>query len=458
MGVQMHRPDVIILGAGAAGLMAARRLTCHGYWVLVLEARDRLGGRILTLDKTAAAPLPQELGAEFIHGRPRVALDLIREAGLVTCEVPFEHAIMRGGTLVSMENYDAQLARVFGGMARLRRDTTFAEYIHRRVRRGSPPPPSAVRLATDFIEGFDAADPKQVSAKAIAHEQEGLGDVENQKQYRLLEGYGALVNHLRASADRRRLTILTSTPATQIQWSRGRVAVLAGNPSRRASLERFSAKALLTTLPLGTLCLQDGETGAVEFTPALPQVRRAMTHLRSGAVIKCLLTFREPFWEDLPRAARQRELLQGASFFHDPASPFPTFWTSRPLGSPTMTAWAGGPPALTLSNLAEREIINAALASLARLIGTRTRKVKGLLAHAATHNWVTDPYARGAYSYEALGGSRARRVLATPIEGTLYFAGEAADTSGQASTVAGALASGNRAADQIIRTFERRGA
>jgi monoamine oxidase len=115
-----------------------------------------------------------------------------------------------------------------------------------------------------------------------------------------------------------------------------------------------------------------------------------------------------------------------------------------------LIAWAGGPKAARLSGAAAPEIVRQAVTSLESVFGARAG-IGGHLAAAWVHHWQQDPFARGAYSYVAVGGHGARRALAEPLLDTLFFAGEAADYEGEHGTVAGALQSGARAARQALR-------
>jgi len=207
---------------------------------------------------------------------------------------------------------------------------------------------------------------------------------------------------------------------------------------------RVAARRAIVTLPLGVLQLPSRAAGAVYFTPPLKDKRLALDGLVSGAVIKAALLFRTPFWEELDRA-RYRDV----SFFHSPQAAFPTFWTALPERAPLLIAWAGGPKAARLSRVAAPDIVHQAVTSFASVLGTRTG-IEERLAAAWVHHWQQDPFARGAYSYVAVGGHGARRALAEPLLDTLFFAGEAADHEGEHGTVAGALQSGTRAARQAL--------
>ncbi|HEX4794328.1 MAG TPA: NAD(P)/FAD-dependent oxidoreductase [Humisphaera sp.] len=442
----MKRPDVIILGAGAAGLAAARALSDAGRSVLILEARNRIGGRIHTV-RDSAFGAPVELGAEFIHGRPDVTWNLVHEAKLTAIDLPFDHRHRHAGHLAHMDDISAELAKVMGGLVHLgKRDMSFAEYL--RQRHSSPALRDARRFAINFVEGFDAADPERISAKSLAEEQEGIGDVGDETQFRLLDGYGAVIDHLRKSLDPRRVKIVLRTRAAEVIWHRHQVIVKTDHPKSAI----FRAARLLITLPVGILQIPPEVSGAIRFSPDIPQKREAASQLGSGPIVKAVLKFREAFWETekAARAARSDQGLRDAAFMHDPDAAFPTLWTSRPLRLPILTAWAGGPKAVALSGRSKRELQQAAVTSIAKVFGQRPAKLTSMLERFHVYDWAADPFAHGAYSYVTVGGSRARAALAKPIDQTLFFAGEATDTSGQASTVAGALASGQRAARELI--------
>ena len=134
---------------------------------------------------------------------------------------------------------------------------------------------------------------------------------------------------------------------------------------------------------------------------------------------------------------------------------FPTFWTTLPVRTPLLVAWAGGPRAARMSKATKSEVIEHAFASFVSLFGERMDLAESL-AGAWVHGWLRDPFARGAYSHVLVGGDDAVDRLAKPLGGTLFFAGEATDTGGEAGTVAGALQSGERAAREVLRLKRRR--
>ncbi len=198
------------------------------------------------------------------------------------------------------------------------------------------------------------------------------------------------------------------------------------------------ARAVLVTVPLGVLRAPRGAEGAIAFSPEPRALRAAAARLESGPIVKLVLRFTEPVWPE------------GTSFLHAPSAPFPTFWTALPDPSPVITAWAGGGAALPLTALPRDALIAQALSTLRGLLGGPPLGRK--LAGAWMHDWQADPYARGGYAWVPMGSVGAERALAAPIEGTLFFAGEATDPE-RSGTVDGALASGARAAREVERAL-----
>ncbi len=385
--------EVIVIGAGAAGLAAADELAHAGRSVLVLEARSRIGGRCWTRHFPGLSA-PVELGAEFIHGRPPVTLALLKRSGSAALDSARTQRWVTEGRLRAIDAF-AFLARRRG--------------LSRRTR----------GFARTMVEGFDAADPRRASARAIV--EEWCASPQLGAQFRPLGGYSALLDSL-ARSDVRLQNVVR-----EIRWERGSVEV---RGACRGTQFRHRAPKAVVTLPLGVL-----QSGAVRFIPALKEKLPALKKLASGPVVKIALRFRAAFWEEQhPEVA----------FFHSPAAAFPTFWTPLPTRAPFLIGWAGGPKAVRLAGLKRDELVQRALHSLKSIFGGQ-----GELVAIYAHDWQADPYARGAYSYVMVGGEGAREVLQAPLGETLYFAGEATDTQGEAGTVAGALQSGLLAARQL---------
>lgn len=430
--------DVIVIGAGAAGLAAAKELVQAGRSVLLLEARDRIGGRIFTRPEPGL-PVPLELGAEFIHGHAAITRELLARGGARAVEFAGSHWTLQQGELRPRDAFFPQIQEaVRASHVLAKRDMSFHTFINRHLARALPPP--ARRFARMLAEGFDAADTSRASARAIAAEWTGdtLGGA---PQSRPTDGYASLLAALVAALQSKRLRLQLQSTVHRIRWSVGSVTI-AGRFLGRA----FEARGhqVIVTLPLGVLQQPAGAAGAVRFIPSLTAKRPALQGLAAGAVMKLLLRFAAPFWEDL-HGGRYRD----AAFFHAPHAPVPTFWTAAPARAPLLVAWAGGPRAQRLSAaVSHADLVRTAIASLRTLFGTHV-DVAGQLEGYYYHDWQHDPFARGAYSYALVGADGAREVLARPIEATVFFAGEATD-SDEAGTVTGALQSGLRAARETL--------
>jgi len=329
-------------------------------------------------------------------------------------ELPNDHWSVRDGKWERLENFWQTASDVF---ARIRggHDRSFADFV--RAQRGLSS--RTKQMALGFVEGFNAAHADRMSALAMRDESDGV----EFKQFRIAGGYDTLVAWLRAGLNPDRATIRLGRAVTAINWRRGRVVVCT------ADGDELRAKAAVITVPAGVLKAPE----AIRFTPELRDKQRALERIEVGHVVKIVLCFRERFWDDF-------------NFVHDYDASFPTWWTTAPVRAPVMTGWAGGHAADRL--LAEADVIERGIASLASILGVPRRRVASKLDAAHTHDWQADPFSRGAYSYAGVGGSEAYRALAKPVANTLFFAGEA--TSDQTGTVAGAIASGRRAARQIL--------
>jgi monoamine oxidase len=437
--VTVSEPDVIVIGAGAAGLMAARELVQAGRSVALLEARDRIGGRIWTRREPDLGTAI-ELGAEFIHGHAVLTHELLASAGTAAIESPDSHCVLRDGDPgPSGFSFPHIMQAIRASDALAAADMSFDAFLDRHLAHVlSAEERNAARM---MAEGFDAADTARASARAIVAEWSGdaLGSA---PQSRPREGYASLLSALAPPLPQLRLQLQSTVQS--VHWSQGSVEVAGescGMPFR------LRAARAIVTLPLGVLQQPPGARGAVRFVPELKAKEGALRALASGPVVKMLLRFGSSFWEGL-HGGRFREV----SFFHAPsaASGFRTFWTPAPVHAPLLVAWAGGPRALRLATVGSRPaLLRTALESLQQLFG-RSVDIAGALQGHYYHDWLRDPFARGAYSYVLVGGDEARAALARPLENALFFAGEATDTGDEAGTVTGALESGRRAAREAL--------
>ena len=289
-----------------------------------------------------------------------------------------------------------------------------------------------------MAEGFDAADPMRVSARSIVEEWTGEM-MTNAPQSRPDGGYQPLLAALLGAFPADKVRLKLQTVVREVRWSRGKVEVQ--GESMGGAFQAHARQAVIA-LPLGVLQQSEGK-GAVTFAPALESKRSALRGLIAGPVIKLVLRFHSAFWESLENG-RYRD----GAFFHAPKCRFPTVWSAVPVRAPILQAWAGGPRATALADASAAELTRAALDTVEALFGKNV-DAGGQLDAAYVHDWQRDPFARGAYSYVAVGGGTAREELAAPMDDTLFFAGEATDAE-EPATVNGALQSGERAARAIL--------
>ncbi|MBV9438795.1 MAG: FAD-dependent oxidoreductase [Candidatus Eremiobacteraeota bacterium] len=434
--------EVIIIGAGAAGLAAARRLVRRSGEILVLEARERVGGRVWS--HNAAADTPGELGAEFIHGRAALTYALLREAGLSWNEVQGERWHRSADGMLEREDDSfASDAALFDRLDALHRDVSVRDYLADVARDPAQRPRAEAALA--FIEGFDAADPELASARAIAAEWRSGVDA---TAARPLPAYGPLFEFLREGCVSAGVVFHFATAVERIAWSVDGVTVVARN--RGGTRDTFHARCCIVTLPAGVLRYTGDR--AVIFDPPLPSDKeRALGAIETGHVVKVVLWFRTRFWERFDGGC-----YRDAAFLHADNDLFATYWTSFPRPTGLVAAWVGGPKSAALGGRDERALVDGALRGFGSLFGEE-RAARDALVAGAAHDWRTDPYARGAYSYLRVDGGDARATLAAPLAGALFFAGEATALDGQSGTVNGALETGERAAAQaaaVLRNGE----
>jgi monoamine oxidase len=411
------RYDVLVIGAGAAGLAAARALSGAGKRVCLAEARMRVGGRAHTLH-LPGLPLPVELGAEFIHGEVAETFGIVEAASLLVYELPDDHWWSRRGDLRPMgrfwEEIDAIRARI-----RIRRDVSFADFL--RSRRNLTP--RQRELATHFVESYHAAHADRISALAL---QSADGEQEDHQQFRLAGGYSGVFAWLRAGLDPDRVELRLGESIDAIRWKDGDVTAVGSRGTIRA-------KAAVITIPIGVW-----KAGGFRFDPPLPEKDAALARLEVGHVVKIVYQFRERFWDD------------GKNFVHSNNRFVQTWWTAAPARAPLLTAWSGGHAADAMLAEGREGRVERGLEAMSEAFGEPRKSLDALLVAAHTHDWQTDPFSRGAYAYAAVGGRGAHDALARPVRNTLFFAGEAT-SSDQTGTVAGAIASGRRAARGLLR-------
>ncbi len=433
--------DAIVIGAGAAGLAAARALARRSLRVVLVEARDRVGGRVWSR-QIARVATPAELGAEFIHGPARETMALLRAAG--TSAVPTGDAAWtaaRSGDLQPADDDFVSAAGIFEGALSLPEDESVERYLKRFE--GDETKRQTAMHARAFVEGFEAADPAIASARAIAQEwRSGVDSISARPR----GGYGPMLERLRNEGEKAGVELRLSASVQRISWRPG--AISADVRDAGGEGRTIEARAAIVTLPAGVLRQASGKH-AVAFDPELPAPKReALRGIEMGHVVKVVLWFRTAFWE---RVADGR--YGDAAFFRGESQPFGVYWTQFPVRSPVLVAWAGGPRAVKLARASRTGLVERARDGFASMLGAAELGRKAFDG-GAWHDWSRDPFARGAYSYVAVGASDARAALGAPVGDALFFAGEATSTDGQGGTVNGALETGERAAAEAARVLE----
>src|SRR5206468_1315498 len=190
--------------------------------------------------------------------------------------------------------------------------------------------------------------------------------------------------------------IRLATIVKRIRWRKGSIQTESETSSGESS---FKAPRALITVPLGVL-----QAGSLKFDPALPPEKAAtLAKLSMGKVVRVTLCFRERFWQNL-RPDGQDKTLANMSFLFSHDDPFPTWWTPMPDESPMITGWCAADCADQLSGMTEGRVIDKAVESLSALLQVEKSRVQALLVSAYFHDWDSDPFSRGAYSYVKAGG------------------------------------------------------
>ena len=408
--------DALIVGAGAAGVRAGRELLRKRASVLVLEARDRIGGRVHSVEDRELGEVV-ELGAEFVHG----PLGELKRARLKLDEMDGRHMGLVDGKL---RDTTKEIQSMLRALAHARGPGTAQSWLAR-----APVSPLERELARHYIEGFFAAPAAFVGLEGVANEQ-------GMRARHVIGGYDRALRS-DANALHEAGALRFGVRVEKVRWRRDRVEVEAR--TRSGTVEQLEARRVLIAVPVSILSAPDG----LRFDPPLRRKREALAWVRTGTVVKALLRFREPFW----RAG----VLRKVDFFHAPAVPFPTWWRGSPREVPLLTGWAGGPAA---DRLPRHQLLQAALASLSLIFGRPARELESLLDGVRTIDWSADPLARGAYAYELAGApADLAQRLAAPEQDVLFFAGEATSLDGRSGTVDGALETGRRAARELLRSL-----
>lgn len=399
--------DVVVVGAGAAGIAAVRRLAGTGHSVLALEARGRIGGRAHSV--LAAPGIPVDNGCEWLHSADRNPLvELVAGAGFTIDKTP-PHWTRQA------ENQDFPAAdqQDFGEAY-----GAFEDKLAEAAKTGVDRPAAELfdpagrwnHLLDAVSSYYNGAEYDRVSVL----DYDAYDDSE--VNWRVAEGYG---HAIAALADPEK--ILTDCPVSRIHRD---------GPTLRLETPRgvLNARAVVVTLP--TPLIQEGL-----FSPGLPDKVAAAEGLELGLADKAFLLLDEP--EELPA--------EGHLFGRTDRTATGSYHL-RPFGRPYIEAYLGGRFARELEDAGHGAMAAFAIEELVGLIGSDFRK---RVRPAGETGWHNDPWSRGAYSHALPGHAGDRAILAAPVDGRIFFAGEATHPNWY-STAHGAWESGVRAAEEVI--------
>src|SRR5262245_25922645 len=433
-----NRADVVVIGAGAAGVFALRELLRAGLSTIGLEARNRIGGRILTRRTLARHPI--ELGAEFVHGTDTIIHRLVAEYGLTLVPHVGYPDPCSDVQLISDSQVPRPQRRVppeIRGLAeQLRRagkgNTPLSEFLQ-TPELSEILDRSAVtrRYIEQLIKNDHSVEPTALTLEGWL-EPDVTGYEAN---FHIDEGYSTLL-HRAAEADR--LDIRLNRPVQRLEWEPGSVTCFARNAIVRA-------RAAIITLPLGVL-----QHGDVEFDGPLPRAQvEAIQSLESGKAFKMQTSFRalrggKSFWPE------------GMAFLTsalDSQLHWPTSQQRRRGQRHLLTHLVGGDAADRFGQHPDPP--RAMLHQLVHMF--QNERIRDLFVRAEWRVWHADPFSRSGYSaFPDDADEDARATLGRPVSDTLYFAGEAVGVSGQPGKVAsvhGAIESGRHCARDVIASL-----
>lgn len=412
--------DVIIVGAGAAGLAAMRKLVEAGRKVCMIEASDTAGGRIATIDDGFNQPV--EAGAEFIHGKLPLTIKLAKEAKLSLETVKGEMIGVKNGEW-RKEEHDHHWHEFMRRLRKLKIDITVQQFLDQYFSEGEYL--ELRRAVQGFAEGFNLADISKASMLSLKKEWK---DIEKE-QFRIKGGYGQLIKYLYDRCPGSTAEFYFNTIVEKILYKK---QVVVYTSDKR----KFESDKLIITVSAGVL-----QSGSIQFEPDLNDHAMAIQGLGFGGVIKFLLQFRTNFWKDNDNNIG----------FLLTDEIIPTWWTQLPTENNLLTGWMGGSRAAEKIYETDSNLLQTALLSLSSIFKIPLAILKQELTNYKIINWLEKPFIKGGYSYNTLQSEKAIEILSTPVDNKIYFAGEAVSQSDSQGTVESALQSGYDAAGQLLR-------
>ncbi|MEM6344789.1 MAG: NAD(P)/FAD-dependent oxidoreductase [Bacteroidota bacterium] len=404
---QKHK--ILIIGAGAAGLAAGHALAQRGIDFQILEASDRIGGRLGKIEDFADFPL--DMGAQWLHGKKSLMGKLIKDTKTKITKDKSKARYWFRNQLVKEPPIDVWEMFEEEGLP----DISYQEYAAQRG------------LGEDYqyilegVAGDFGASPSNLSAYWKIKEEENWSS--GGKDYKFERTYFDLLNEHFALPIMDRIQL--NTPVVEINYEGKKIKVQTANQTE------FVAEKLIIAVPISIL-----KAGDIQFTPALPNAKtEAFAKIGMEAGMKVFFKFAKAFYH---------QAIMGGKFC--------AAYVDEKMGKAgkdhVLLAFIMGQQAKYLHELpSERAIIRTLLAELDEMYDYQA---SAHFIKAKVINWMAEPYIRGAYSYSTVGMGNARSIAAQPLAGKIFFAGEAMNLNGHHQTVHGAVETGQQAVEEIL--------
>lgn len=411
--------DVIVIGAGAAGLAAMRKLVEAGSHVCMLEASNITGGRVATIYDGFNHPV--EAGAEFIHGKLPHTFKLLKEAKLSYQPVEGKMIGVQNGEW-RKEEHDDHWDKFMSQLKKLKSDITVQQFLDEKFSEGEYL--ELRRAVQRLAEGFNLADISKASILSLKDDWKNI----DKKQFRIKGGYSQLIKYLYDRCNGSNAEFYFNTVVNKISYKKQVTVHTADN-------RKFEAGKLIITVSAGVL-----QSGSIQFDPPLKEHAIAIQGIGFGGIIKFLLEFKTNFWN-----SRDNDI---GFILSDEI--VPTWWTQLPEESNLLTAWTGGPRATENIFETNSSLLQTALLCLSSIFKIAPAVLRDELRNYKIINWLDIPFVKGGYSYNTLHSREVKKVLNAPVGEKIYFAGEAISKSDSQGTVESALESGYDTADLLL--------
>jgi monoamine oxidase len=416
---------ILIIGAGASGLMAARTLQERNHRVTVVEARSRIGGRIYTHTPEGFSSYIDG-GAEFVHGDLPLTSSLLNQAEITM--LPMNGAMYRyeQGRLTHSNCFEEEWQTLMTKLNELQDDIPLGTFLDTHF---PQPHHAAFRKNIErFVEGYNAADVRDASAIAMRNE---WAEDEDPQQFRPKGGYSRLMEFLVDRIGREH--IFLDWKAMRVEHNASGVVIHSSDG------RKIRGDKVIITTSVGVL-----KTGDISFNPPIPSLESQINNIGFEGVVRIVIEFDSAFWREVPEMKNLNFLITDATV--------PTWWPHAEAPN-IITGWIGG-PSVREHVKTDQEYLTEAISSLAYIFGMEPGVVKSRIKASAVFQWLSDPYTHGAYSYAKLPTREAVEFFVKGLNNVVFFSGEALYTGPHKGTVEAALASGQDIANLILDAID----